>query len=120
MQREPVDPTTKGMAAIALAVAAGTTLFPRAFVRLYGFDPDTMGPAGRFGWRLFATRNLYLSTQALRGDPRARDAFLPVQVLDQGVFWHGFATRAMPRSSAVLAAATSGVIIALDLRRRLR
>ena len=54
----------------------------------------------------------------MRGDPTARNAFLPVQLLDQAVFWHAFGTRSVPRRAAVLAAATSGVIIALDVKRR--
>jgi hypothetical protein len=42
----------------------------------------------------------------------------PVQVLDQMVFAHAFRTRAIPRPAAVLAMATSGAIVALDLKRR--
>lgn len=74
--------------------------------------------AGAFGWRLFAVRTAYLSVQAWRRDRSAREAFLPVQALDQVVFWHAFATRSVPRRAALLAAATSGAIIALDLHRR--
>ena len=38
--------------------------------------------------------------------------------MDQVVFWHAYRTRSVPRRAAVLAAAASGAIVALDLRRR--
>lgn len=115
MQSETLS---RAMAAIGLAVAALSGLAPRTFARAYGIPPREMTGAGAFAWRLFAVRTAYLSVQALRGDERARAAFLPVQVLDQAVFADAFRTRAIPRPAAVLAMLTSGAIIALDLRRR--
>jgi hypothetical protein len=77
-----------------------------------------MTGAGAFGWRLFAMRNLVTGVSALRGQESARDAFLPIQVMDKMVFAHAYRTRAVPRPTAVLAMVTSGAIIALDLVRR--
>jgi hypothetical protein len=112
------ETAARGMAGIGATVAAGSALAPRPFLRLFGIGPREVTGAAEFGWRLFAVRTAYLSALALRGDPAARAAFLPVQVLDQVVFWHAFANRSVPRRAAVMAAAASGVIVALDLRRR--
>ena len=70
------------------------------------------------GWRLVAARNVYISALALRGNETARDAFLPIQLLDQVVFWHAIATRSVPRRAGLMAAGASGAIIALDVARR--
>jgi hypothetical protein len=106
------------MAAIGATVAAGMAISPRTFLQLFGIDADEVTGAGALGWRLFAVRTGYLSGRALMGDASAREAFLPVQLLDQAVFWHSFATRSVPRRASLLAAATSGAIIALDSVRR--
>ncbi len=112
------DRGARGMAAIGGSVAVASAVAPRAFLRLFGIAPREVTGAAAFGWRLFAVRTGYLSVLAWRGDAAAREAFLPVQLLDQAVFWHAFATRSVPRRAPVLAAATSGAIIALDARRR--
>lgn len=112
------DAHAKGMAAIGGTVAAGSALSPRLFLKIFGIDESEVTGAARFGWRLFAVRTAYISALAVRGDSTARAAFLPVQLLDQAVFWHAFADRSVPRRASVMAAAASGVIIALDLRRR--
>jgi hypothetical protein len=112
------DAAARGMAAIGASVAAGTAVAPRAFLRAFGVPPAEVTGAAEFGWRLFAVRTAYLSALAMRGDESARAAFLPVQILDQVVFWHAFANRSVPRRAAVLAAVASGAIVALDLRRR--
>ena len=85
---------------------------------MFGIAPREVTGAAAFGWRLFAVRTGYLSALAWRGDETARAAFLPVQLLDQVVFWHVFAARSVPRRAALLAAGTSGAIVALDVRRR--
>jgi hypothetical protein len=74
--------------------------------------------AAEFGWRLFAVRTAYLSALSARGGAAARAAFLPIQLLDQAVFWHAYASGSVPRRAALMAAAASGAIIALDLSRR--
>lgn len=114
------DAAAKGMAGIGAGVAVASAVAPRTFLRLFGIAPREVTGAAAFGWRLFAVRTAYLSGLALRGDETAREAFLPVQVLDQVVFWHAFRQRSVPRRASLLAAATSGAIIALDLRRRRR
>ncbi|MFA4929879.1 MAG: hypothetical protein WC558_15290 [Patulibacter sp.] len=108
----------RGMAVIGLTVAAGAALSPRRFLAPFGIDPHDVTGSAALGWRLFAVRTAYLGQRALRGDAGARDMFLPVQVLDQAVFWHAFASRSVPRRAPVLAATASGAIIALDLLRR--
>jgi hypothetical protein len=112
------DRATLAMAAIGGAVATGMAVSPRAFLRPFGVPPEEVTGAGALGWRLFAARTGYLSARAAAGDASAREAFLPIQLLDQAVFWHAFATRSVPRRTAVLAAATSGAIVALDSIRR--
>jgi hypothetical protein len=106
------------MAAIAATVALGAGLAPAQFLRLFGVDSREVTGVATFGWRLFAVRIGYLSARAMRGDAAARDAFLPIQFLDQAVIWHAFATRSVPRRASLLAAGTSAAIIALDHRRR--
>lgn len=108
----------RGMAAIAGAVAVGSAVSPRALLGVFGIPTDQVTGAAAFGWRLFAVRTAVLSGLAWRGDETARRAFLPVQALDQVVFWHAYATRSVPRRTALLAAGTSAVIIALDVARR--
>jgi hypothetical protein len=112
------DLAAKRMAAVGGGVAAVSALSPRTFLRVFGFGPQEVTGAAAFGWRLFAVRTAYLSGLAYRGDATARAAFLPVQVLDQAVFWHAYATRSVPPRAALLAAGTSGAIIALDVARR--
>lgn len=114
------ETTARGMSAIGLAVATGAGLAPRQFLRLFGVPDDEVTGAATFGWRLFAVRTAYLGALAMKGDEAARRAFLPIQILDQAVFWHAFARRSVPRPAPLLAAAASGVIIALDLERRQR
>ncbi len=113
-----IERAARGMAAIGLTAAAGSGLAPRAFLRVFGIPGEDVTGAAAFGWRLFAVRTGYLSVMALRGDEAARAAFLPVQALDQAVFWQAYAAGSVPRRAAVLAAATSAAIIGLDLARR--
>lgn len=107
------------MAAIALAVAASATLAPRPFLRLFGLGPEEATGAALLGWRLFAVRTAGIGVLAARGNPTARDAFLPVQVLDQACWWWGHRRGELPLRTALLAATASGAIIGLDLYRRL-
>ncbi|PTL58277.1 hypothetical protein [Paraconexibacter algicola] len=111
---------TRINAAVALAVAAGVTFAPTPFLRLFGIDAAEVTGAARFGWRLFAVRNVWVAVRALQGDPSATGAFLPVQLMDQVVFWQAYRARSVPRRAPLMAAATSGLIIALELRRTAR
>jgi hypothetical protein len=106
------------MAGIALAVAVIAAISPRIALRLFGTDSSEVTGAAVFGWRLFAVRIGYLGVLAWRGDRTATNAFLPIQVLDQIVFWHALATGSIRRRTAMLASTTSGAIILLDLLRR--
>lgn len=112
------EASAQAMAAIGAAAATGAALSPRTFLRPFGVEPGDVTGAAELGWRLFAARTAYLSARALSGDDTARAAFLPVQLLDQAIFWHAYATRSVPRRAAVMAAATSGAIIVLDALRR--
>lgn len=106
------------MATIGAVVSTGVAVSPRTFLRPFGIQAEEVTGAGALGWRLFAARTGYLSARALAGDGAARESFLPIQLLDQGIFWHAFATRSVPRRAAAMAAATSGAIVALDSIRR--
>lgn len=112
------DRATTTMAAIAGTVALGSVAAPRPFLRLFGVGPEEVTGATRLALGLFAARNAYIAARALQDDPAAKDAFLPIQALDQVVFWHAFATRTIPRPGAALAATVSGAIVVLDVRRR--
>ncbi len=108
-----------GMSSIAAVVAAGAAISPRTFLRPFGIREEDVTGAAEFGWRLFAVRTGYIAYRAaLRNDGSAVGAFLPVQLLDQAVFWEAFASRRVPRRAALLAAAASGGIIALDIASR--
>lgn len=106
------------MAGIAGTVALAATVAPKTFLRAFGIPAEEVTGTAAFGWRLFAVRNAWFTVQTLRGDESAHSAFLPIQILDQAVFWHAYATGSVPRRAAVQAAVASGAVIALDLARR--
>ena len=106
------------MIVIGTGVGIIAAIAPHALQRAFGIPRSEITLAGDLGWRLFATRNLYLGAMAMRGDRAAVAAFGPLQALDQAVFWHAFATRSVPRKTSAAAIATSATIVALDLRRR--
>lgn len=106
------------MIALGGGVGLAAAVAPALLQRSFGVAAADITGANQFGWRLFATRNLYLTTRALQGNPTAIDAFGQLQGLDQVVFWQAFVTRSVPRRTAVLAAATSAVIVGLDVHRR--
>ena len=108
----------RAMTGLGGAVSIAAAVSPRALLAAFGIAPREVTGAAAFGWRLFAVRTAYLSAAGWRGDAAARTAFLPVQVLDQVVFWHAYSSRAIPLRAAALAAGTSGAIVALDLVRR--
>ena len=112
------DARTAGMAAIGGAVAIGSAVAPRVFLRAFGVPEAEVTGAAVLGWRLMAVRTAALSALAARGDPTARDLFLPVQVLDQAAWWWGHRQGEVRLRTAALAAVASGVIVALDLSRR--
>lgn len=102
--------------AVASAVGAAALVSPAALARVFGLPPSSGQGGAALGWRLFGVRTLVVGGAVLSGDPSARRAVLPVQLLDQAVFAHALATRAVPRRSGVLAVATSAVLIALSRR----
>lgn len=108
----------RAMLAIGGGVGVAAAISPSILQRAFGVPAGDIAGSNQLGWRLFATRNLYLTARAVRGDSTAIAAFGQLQALDQAVFWHAFATRSVPRRTAVLAAATSALIIGLDLHRR--
>lgn len=107
------------MLALGGGVGVAAALSPSLLQRTFGVPAGDITGSNQLGWRLFAARNLYLTARAARADSTAIAAFGQLQVLDQAVFWHAFATRSVPRRTAVLAATTSALIIGLDLHRRL-
>lgn len=117
MTREAVEPQTRAMAAIGLGVAAASALAPTLFHRTFGLAEEPTG-SSRLGWRLFAVRTASLSVLAARGDATARDAFLPVQLMDQAAWWWGHRRGELPLRTTLMASVASGAIIALDVHRR--
>lgn len=112
------DPHTRGMAAIGAGVSVAAAVAPRTFMRVFGVGDDATGGAV-LGWRLFAARTALLSGLALRGDATARDAFLPIQIMDQAAWWWGYGRGHVPLRTAAMASVASGAIVAFDLRRRM-
>lgn len=105
------------MAAIGGAVSVACALAPKQFLRVFGVAHEDNG-TGRLAWRLFAVRTAGISLLAARGDRTAQELFLPVQIMDQAAWWWGYSRGEVPLRTASLAAAASGAIIALDLKRR--
>ena len=108
----------RAMIALGGGIGVAAAVAPTVLQRAFGIPVTEVTGAGRLGWRLFATRNLYLSARAVRGDAGAVAAFGHLQALDQAVFWHAFATRSVPRTTSVLAVGTSLAIVGLDAHRR--
>lgn len=106
------------MIALGGGIGAAAAIAPTLLQRTFGVPRADITGAGQLGWRLFAARNLYLSVRAAQGDATAMAAFGHLQALDQAVFWHAFATRSVPRSTSLLAAATSLAVVGLDAHRR--
>jgi len=117
MTRPSVEPETRGMAAIGLSVSVAAALLPGTFFRTFGIAEPPSG-AAQLGWRLFAVRTATISVLAANGNRTARDAFLPVQLMDQATWWWGYSRREIPFRTAAFATVASGAIIALDLKRR--
>ena len=117
MTHEPVEPQTRAMAAIGLGVSAASALAPVLFHRTFGLTEEPTG-SSRLGWRLFAVRTATLSVLAAQGNRTARDAFLPVQVMDQAAWWWGRSRGELPLRTTLMASVASGAIIALDVHRR--
>lgn len=115
-----VGPEVKGMAAVGTVASISATLAPRLMMRIVGIDPDQVSPAAVLGWRLFAIRTTAICGLALRGNETARDLFLPVQALDQISWWELYRRGEISLRPTLTLAAISGVIVALDLRRRAR
>ena len=116
--RSPGELVWTGVSAAAFLVGLGFALAPRRLSRLYGLPPSELTGASDFAWRLFAARNLVVGGAALTGSATARRAILPVQLVDQTVFLHALATGSVPRRTAVMGMATSGVIVAACLTAR--
>lgn len=106
----------RAQAVLALAVGAAATASPVTLLRPFGLR-DVDGAAA-LGWRLFGVRTAGIAAASLRGSRTAQAAFLPVQLADQAVFAHALRTGAVPPRAAIMAMATSGVIIALDVAAR--
>lgn len=112
------DPYTKAMAAIGMSVSVSATVAPGLFFRVFGLPAGDATGGARLGWRLMAVRTAGISVLAATGNTTARDAFLPVQIMDQAAWWWGWSRGELPARTATTAAVASGAIIALDLRRR--
>lgn len=105
----------RAISIVELAVGIGFAAAPARLSRLYGLPADGMTGTAALGWRLFAARNLVVGAASLQGSAAARQALLPVQVLDQAVFLHALITRSVPPRAALLAMATSGGLIATSV-----
>ncbi|WP_139980349.1 hypothetical protein [Nocardioides litoris] len=112
------EQSQRAMVGVGGAVGLAAAVAPSLLQRSFGIPAADVTGANELGWRLFATRNLYLTARAATGDQAAIDAIGHLQALDQVVFWHAFARRSVPRRTALLAVLTSAVIVGLDAHRR--
>lgn len=112
------DPQTNAMAAIGGAVSIATAFAPKRLFRVFGLADREATGAAVLGWRLFAVRTATISALAAAGSTTARDVFLPVQVMDQMAWWWGYRRGELPLRTAAMAAAASGAIVVLDVKRR--
>lgn len=108
----PATGASTAVGGLALAIGATALVSPARLSSVYGLDPPN-GGAG-LAWRMFGVRTALIGAAVLAGDPSARRAVLPVQLLDQAVFLHALLTGAVPRRSCLLAMGTSAVLIALS------
>lgn len=99
--------------ALACAVGVPAALAPSLLVRAYGLPAAGGTGGGALGWRMFGVRTAVIGAAVRQGDPSARAAVLPVQLLDQVVLAHALVTGSVPRRTALLAMATSAALIAL-------
>ncbi len=106
------------MAGLATAVAATSIGTPRFLLRILGFPPEQATPAAELGLRLFAGRNLAVSTLALRGDETAQAMFLPIQGLDQLAWWDLYRRGTLSLRTTLTCTAISGVIVGLGIADR--
>lgn len=88
-------------------------------MRAYGVGEPLTG-AGAFGWRLRGACNLVIGTAAWRGSDAAREAIVPIQILDQLAFAHAGLTGAIPRRTWAAASLTSAALIGLSVTGRRR
>jgi len=108
------DEAYRAAGALALAVGVAATASPRRMLAGFGIPGREVTGAAALGWRMFGIRTAVVGGGIVAGDASARAVLLPVQLADQAVFAHALATRSVPARAAVLAMATSGVLIALD------
>ncbi len=115
----PVDRYTRGMAVIGGTVSIASTVAPRTFFAVFGLPREQATAGAVLGWRLMAVRTAAVSALAASGNTTARDLVLPIQLADQTTWWWGHHRGELPLRTTLMAAAASGAIIALDVRRRL-
>ena len=101
---------------IAMVVGVSTMVSPSAFVRPFGITG--LDGAGAWGWRMFGVRTALIGGLIVAGDPRARQAMVPVQLADQVTFLLAGRTPEVPTRAVRMAQGVSGVLIALSLAAR--
>ncbi len=105
----------RAVAAAGISLGAGAAVAPGPLSRLAGLPAGEMTGTAALGLRLFAVRSLVVGDAALTGSRQARRIVLPIQLLDEVVFFHTLATGSVPRRLALMAIATSGAAIAACL-----
>lgn len=111
-----VTTTDRLLGAVGIGVGLSFVVAPRLVFRLFGMDPAEVTDGAKFGWRLFAARNLIIGGAVASGSAGAQQLVVPIQAVDQVVFWASWKRGEIPLRTAVMSAATSGVVIALASR----
>lgn len=114
MQNEQSEQIYRAIGGIELFIGIGSLFFPGLLMKLYGVKVDLGGP-GRFGWGLFAIRNIYVGGKCLAGDAAARDTILAMQVPDIAVFWKCQKDGDIPTITAIMATLTAALVGGLSL-----
>lgn len=99
--------------AAATGVGLAAALAPGRTTAAFGLSPSDGSAA--LAWRMFGIRTAAVGLGIVVGSADARRLLLPVQALDQAAVLMAAATGAVPRRSAVLLCATSGVLVLLGL-----
>jgi hypothetical protein len=111
-----VNTTQRALGAVGILVGLSFVFAPRLVFRLFGMNPGELTNGAKFGWRLFAARNLVIGTAVASGSRGGQQLVVPIQAVDQAVFWVSWKRGEIPLRTALMSAATSGLVIALASR----
>jgi hypothetical protein len=112
------DQAQRAIVAIEAAIGVGAIVAPDKLIAAYGMSPKEMNGIGAFAMRLFGIRNVAVALANARGERWAKDFTLAIQAPDIAMFAHALKSGYVPKTAAVGALATAGLVTALSLAAR--